>query len=378
MKKVLCFSDVHLGLRTYSYQRESGLFDAEIEARIALDEVYEKSKDSDIDMIICAGDIFHTSHPTSKNIEFFIGWLKKMDSLGKRFYIIPGNHDVSDHSHSIIFMNKLKLNNIYLVDSNTETNGASAYSKFGDWTILFVPYLPYETSKEKDLPTFNMVKELISKPFDKVILVTHIHEAEAKTGSEGVMLARRVANMNFDEFNKKMILLTGHIHRHQVYTKKKGTMVVYPGSLFYNDYSDVNQDKGYVLIDESGNIEFKALQNIRKFVFYTISKDRDVFEFFNGFRIGTNKVVFLKIEQDDRVNERDLRELLKEKGCTLGKVFYKKEDIEEVDTDIDLEESDPFIIFDEDIKEWTEKEGKKDILEDFIEIGHQCLGEAIK
>ena len=77
MKKILVFCDVHLGIRTHSVQQSSGLYDAEIQARIALDEIYHRAAQDDIFAIIFAGDMFHTSHPTSENIKFLISWLEK-------------------------------------------------------------------------------------------------------------------------------------------------------------------------------------------------------------------------------------------------------------------------------------------------------------
>lgn len=379
MKKILGLSDIHLGIRTHSVQTPSGLFEAEIEGRIALDEIYMRACQDDIFAIICAGDIFHSSHPTTENIKFFIGWLEQMDSIGKPFYIILGNHDAGIHSHSMVFIRELKLDNILLIDSNSDYFSYLADTfDFGDWKVVFAPYTMSDSAKDKENATYDIIKEHLVKDFKKLIIVTHVHEHEAKIGSEGIMLARKVPYINCNDYitNSEIIFLTGHIHKHQIYYKNNGIKVVYPGSLFYHDKHDVNQDKGYITIDENGEIEFEALKNTRRFVSYKVPEDRDALDFLKSFRLGVNKYVFLNVESEGKLDEGPIREFLKSQNCRLGNVFYKTKDIGfNTEINIDYAETDPYIAFDSYLDESSKVEELK-YLDDMKIYSEECIKEA--
>lgn len=377
MKKILVFCDVHLGIRTHSVQQSSGLYDAEIQARIALDEIYYRAAQDDIFAIIFAGDMFHTSHPTSENIKFLISWLEKINKLNKLFIIIPGNHDASLHSHSMVFIHELNLSNIFVVD-DSNYKSFNTCIKFDEWDIKFAPYIVSESSKDREVSTYELVEECVNNTSRKTIVVTHIHEAAAKIGSEGIMLARKVPLVNFDNYTPKhdIIVLTGHIHKHQTYHKNNGISIVYPGSLYYHDMHDVNQEKGYILIDELGNVEFESIRNIRKFVSYKAPENGHVINFLRAFRLGENKYVFINVTNDEKLDEAPIREFLKSVNCKLGGILYTTpEMIFNTEINIDYAETDPYIAFNNYLDEVAKIENMK-YLDDMKKCNEQCLDEA--
>lgn len=377
MEKILGFADVHLGIRTHSVQHSSGLYDAEIQARIALEEIYQRASLDDIYAIICAGDMCHTSHPTTENITFFISWAKKMNGLGKPLFILPGNHDAGVHSHSMVFIHELNLENVFVVDGTNYEAYNTCFS-FDRWVVKFAPYLVSDSAKDREVTTHNLVDECIVESSAQTIVVTHIHEAEAKIGSEGIMLSRKVPHINFDTYSTKndIILFTGHIHKHQVYCKNNGIKIVYPGSLYHHDMHDVNQDKGYILINENGDIEFEPIRNIRKFVSYKVPEDGHVVDFLQRFRLGTNKYVFLNVESDEKLDEKPIREFLKSVDCKLGGILYKTQDmVFNTDINIDYAETDPYVAFNAYLDESAKVEKLK-YIEDMKVCSEQCLDEA--
>jgi DNA repair exonuclease SbcCD nuclease subunit len=268
---ILSIADIHLGHKLYSSILDNGLTTAEEDTRAALDKVYERASALDIEMIICAGDFFHVSKPSSENIRWAITWVKKMDSLGKPVYIIPGNHDVSAYWNSLVFLKSLYVRNVVLVDQDILKI---------DWVrgpIYFVPFLSPESTKNKYATTLEALNSLstIIDPTDKNIIVTHIQEAASKISSESTMISRGIETINMDYFSKvpctDTILLSGHMHMHQIYTKN-GITIVYPGSLTYTESTDCGQKKGYVLIDHDGTIKFEEIQGVRKYKQYILPK----------------------------------------------------------------------------------------------------------
>ena len=306
MSKILAFADIHLGIKSYSTYNDNGISSAEEECRKSLDFILERCKKDDITYIICCGDFFHTNHPTSSNIEWTINWLYRMDDLGKPFYIITGNHDTSMYSNSMAFVKELNLNN---------TVPSVIPLKFEDWKILYAPYVPNKSLKDKDIIVYTNTQSCFENINSNTIIVTHLHEREALLGSEAVMLSKAVDNLEvpLQAFNHKVILLTGHIHRHQIYTKSNGVTVVYPGSTTYMNADDLNMAKGYVLIDGDGSISFEPIIGIRFFVKYNVESLAEL----ETKRIPSNSVVFINYESE-YFEEDKVIEYLKSKDCVLG------------------------------------------------------------
>jgi len=306
VSKILAFADIHLGIKSYSTYNDNGISSAEEECRKSLDFILERCKKDDITYIICCGDFFHTNHPTSSNIEWTINWLYRMDDLGKPFYIITGNHDTSMYSNSMAFVKELNLNN---------TVPSVIPLKFEDWKILYAPYVPNKSLKDKDIIVYTNTQSCFENINSNTIIVTHLHEREALLGSEAVMLSKAVDNLEvpLQAFNHKVILLTGHIHRHQIYTKSNGVTVVYPGSTTYMNADDLNMAKGYVLIDGDGSISFEPIIGIRFFVKYNVESLAEL----ETKRIPSNSVVFINYESE-YFEEDKVIEYLKSKDCVLG------------------------------------------------------------
>lgn len=314
---ILFFSDLHLGLKSYSIQDKNGDYSSEIDALNAMEAIYQRSCQEDISMIIFGGDMTHSPLPTTKNIKYLINWLNKIECLNKPFYIICGNHDVSFYSNSMIFIKELGFNNIHLID-NYDPN---FIVPFGKCSIKFVPYIMNLSMKDKDVIAHSNIIECIESAADNTIIVSHIQETSCQIGSEAVMISKGVDTFNAD-INKNLILLLGHIHRSQVY-KKGSTTICYAGSTTYNDAGDLNQDKGYYIVDMEGNINFERIIGIRLFKKYEIEENQDTLEFFSNKRMLQNHVGF--ITHYDDVDIVKLTEIFKANNSTIGWIKKQKE-----------------------------------------------------
>jgi len=369
---ILFFSDTHLGIKTHSIKEPGGLVTAEQEARNALNAIYERAKQDDVDMVVFGGDMFHTPHPTTKNIAFLTQWIHRMDALGKPFYLITGNHDVSMHSNSMIFVHELELENIWLLD--VDTNHGTTW---GEWDVWFIPYLPFETSKDRNAPTYEALLRVVENCKNKSIIVAHVYDSDVKVGSESTMISRFTETIDFDYFKqKKVILLLGHAHRYQCYNKKNNMRVIYPGSLFYHDLADANQDKGYVLIEPDGGHIFEKIMGLREFVSYEIPENEDILGYFKGFRMPTNRVVFVTTISDKKVDETALGELLDTKGCKLENVRYKKAKNNKSSIEIQVDSIDPFKVLNTYLVDKLKKEDRWNLLSKISILGNEFLEKA--
>jgi DNA repair exonuclease SbcCD nuclease subunit len=363
---ILFFGDVHLGQKFYSSITNDGLYTAELDTRNALEEILIRASKPDIDLIIIGGDYFHTSHPTTNNIEWAIDWFYRLDELGKQVLLIPGNHDASMYSSSLVFLHELKLKNTKLIDNRD----SDFYSyKWNEWLIKFVPYFPNKTLQDKDAFINFNISNVISDVNENTIIVSHIQERSAKLGSESRMIAKGVQIFDAaSDLQHNTIILTGHIHARQIY-KKNNIVVVYPGSLTNIDYSDVSLEKGYCLVEPDGNIIFENLKTIRGFSYYDVPENQDILEYFYSQRMLLNQVAF--IHYNGVISDIDeLYKYFKNIDSIIGWIKEKESDIfiDDVSFDSldDQEILDQYTIYENYIKAYIELNPQYTELQDLI------------
>jgi len=320
---IMFFADVHLGHRLYHTLTEDNITTSEQDTRNALDRLYERMCKPDIELIICGGDFFQASRPSTESIRWSINWFKKVDAIGKPFYIIPGNHDISAHSHSLVFIKSLtesfEVKNIFLLEksiSKVSWNG---------WNIYFVPFMSPASSKNKYTTTLEAVTMTMQSldPAANNIVVTHIQETEAKLGAESMLLSQAgdIVDLNSPVQYKNTFVLTGHMHMPQAYQKSNGIRIVYPGSTCFMDYLDCGQKKGFITLDQNSSIDFEPIPGIRIYKKYTLPVGKEPQEFFSSIRMSPDEVVFLELQDDSIVDESAVREYLKTRNCFLAKIL---------------------------------------------------------
>lgn len=342
---ILAFGDSHLGVKTYSTQDAEGFYTAEKDSIKSLEEIYARCAKGDITLLLGLGDIYHTNNPTNKIITFLIDWIQRIDKLSIPVKIIPGNHDDSFYSHSLDFLKSLQTTNVQLIDStNSELN---TYAWQG-WRIYFAPYCSSYNLKQKNELVYSDVKSLLEKSFTKSIIVTHVEESSCKLGSESQIIAKGVDIIDIDNIHdtKDIILLSGHIHLPQIYKKGRAT-VCYPGSTICMESLDANQRKGYVLIDNSGNITYEYFKTTRRFVRYDLPEDISPIDHLSSFRMPGNEVVFITVpDKGQKYDESAIAKFLSSTGSMFGKLKYIKQDITEQELQsVFSEKADPFKIY---------------------------------
>ena len=364
---ILFFSDIHLGIRSYSTLNSNGLYTAEEDSRNALNELLERAKQPDIVMIICGGDVFHTNNPTSENIKFFIEWLHRMDQIKKPFFIIPGNHDCSTYSNSLAFVKELKLKYITLVDKENIDDCIATHVLAINYKIKFVPYIPNISNKNKDVITDSNLIKSINEAEDNTIIISHIQEQSCQVGSEGRMISRGVELLDADVYkDKNIILLLGHIHRSQIY-KKGNLTVVYSGSTTYMDAGDLGMAKSYVVFTKEGEIKFESFTSIRRFVKYSVPKEQDTLTYLEMMRIPKNSVVFIDYAYEG-LDKNKLYQFLKEKNCVIGNLTLKRETQKHTLITTDIKDKNPYNIFSNYTDEYNKEKNLPNNLLDNVKI----------
>lgn len=370
---ILTFTDLHLGLKHQSKQEENGLYTSEVEAYKCLDYIYNYCADENngIDLVIFKGDWFHTNTPSSVHYTKTINWLTQFNDLGIMFKLIPGNHSCTVFSNCLTFIKELQLDNIEVFDSLDELN----HLQYGSSNIYFVPYKYSESMKERDINVESSFKTTIEKITTKNnIIVSHLQEVSAKIGSESLMIAKGVELVDIDDVSNIELILLGHIHRQQLY-HKNGIPIVYAGSPYFQDKSDVNQQKGFCVIENPNSIKFIPITTIRKYHKVSVNQAilNNINAMFQNRRFTKKDVLYFDCNELER--DLSIEELLQLKcvefDFVYGGVSYQKEDINVEELSIELNEDDnPKTIY----KDWVNQlKEEPEVLDEIFVKGTQYL-----
>ncbi|WP_083494527.1 metallophosphoesterase family protein [Pyrodictium occultum] len=86
--RVLHVSDTHLGYRQY------GLIEREMDIYRVFDEIIDTAIREKVDAVVHAGDFFDTTRPPPQAIHRAIRSLRRLNTAGIPFIVIPGDHDL--------------------------------------------------------------------------------------------------------------------------------------------------------------------------------------------------------------------------------------------------------------------------------------------
>lgn len=205
MAKILFVGDPHLRINNFTQS-------------IELLRWVEKMADEHKPDIVCnLGDTFH-SHAILRS-ELLTEFRKHVETVSKKrqYWYVLGNHDQSAPKSS-----KYHALQVFNVPNFTVFDKITNLS---DYNITVVPYV----QEFKDFPTNTCP-----------IVITHNTFIGADYGFK-----REDCGIDADKVNAD-IIISGHIHKRQTFGK-----VVYPGTPFGHNATDVDQTKGLLLFDAS-------------------------------------------------------------------------------------------------------------------------------
>jgi len=324
--KVLCTADWHIGNLAHGRVDSDGRNSRYLEARYLLKQIVDIAEQEEVDLLLMAGDIFHSNRPTTDEQLIFLDFLYALEEKHIPSRFIIGNHDYNSQlgkSDSLAIFRKiknLKFTKIYK-DPDNEVFGQ----------VCFI-YLPYGSSYVvSDLPDHS-----------KAVLVIHDHFQGAKLGSELFELKKPGQELLPKQFPVDFIV-AGHFHRHQIISNDP--LCFYTGSIHKVDFNERDDDKVVVILDtETGNIKPVSLDCLElvqvDLVYPKISFDDDELELLKDKIVKVR--VFVSEKDAHNYDENLIKKQLKEAG--VHKIAQIQFDIdrkisrrnEEITFDIDL------------------------------------------
>ena len=294
MVKLLHFADLHLGVENYGrIDPATGLSTRLMDFLRAYDQVVDYALESDVGLVIFAGDAYKTRDPNPTYQREFARRIQRLSTAGIPTVLVAGNHDTPSalgRAITVEIFATLEVENVHIAK---KPEVIAIETRDGPVQIVALPWvtrsalLAYDEYKNKSLEEINQLildkvinifegpHGLISQlnPSLPTILAAHATVQGAVYGSErSVMLGQELIlppslarNPAFD------YVALGHIHKHQVLNEQPP--VIYAGSIERIDFGEEREDKGYVVAEvERGRASWQFVKTYAR-PFVTIEVD---------------------------------------------------------------------------------------------------------
>ncbi len=174
-----------------------------------LQQLIERAKQEDIDFLLCAGDLSQFSH----NLGYV---LRQLDNVGKKIYLIPGNHE-SHESLRKVLPNYPNCINLHCQDLDV---GNYVFFGYGEGGFA-----------KEDQDFRKIAREWYGKHKEKkTVLITHGPPHGTKVD---YLEGNYVGNKDFRAFIERIkprLVVCGHIHENAGIVDQIGeTKIVNPG-----------------------------------------------------------------------------------------------------------------------------------------------------
>jgi len=291
--KIIHFSDLHFGSgeRYGSINPETSLNKRFEDFILALDKTINFALENNVDLVIFTGDTYKHATPEPLYQREFAKRIKKLSASKIPTLLLVGNHDILyriDGSDALDIYSTLEIDYV-TVFNKIELKVIE--TKKGLVQVISLPHITKSrlltkdeyrslSVKEQDKLMIEKVKQAISACYEKLnpnlpsVLIGHGTLETAQFGSEQDLSIGKVLSYPLSYFQLPSLDYVGfgHIHRHQV-LQEQSPLILYAGSLERVDFSEENEDKGFVYLElQRGSVkyQFKSVEPRR---FLTISCD---------------------------------------------------------------------------------------------------------
>ncbi len=261
---VLFVSDTHLGFdlpsrpRVVRRRRGDDFFQN-------FERALETARSGKADVVVHGGDLLYPSRVPAWLAEAALAPLKRLASSGVPVLLVPGNHERASLPYPLLALHE----HLHIFD-RPRTYALEA----GGVRVAFVGF-PYTHEIRRRFPEVFASASCNSSGADVKVLCLH-HCVEGATCGPGNFTFRsgsdviRTADLPCDV----AVVLSGHIHRHQVLRPAGKPPVIYAGSVERTSFAEAPETKGFVVVQFTqsglGQFRFQSLP-ARPMVIRTLS-----------------------------------------------------------------------------------------------------------
>ncbi|MBN1467032.1 exonuclease SbcCD subunit D [candidate division KSB1 bacterium] len=233
--KLLHFSDTHLGFSEYfKIDPDSGLNQREQDFYNAWHQVIDAIVAHRPDVVVHAGDLFHTPRPSNRAIRTALESIQKISDAGIPFIIVAGNHETPRiRTTGSIFESLALFPNVYAAYS-----GACERFRINDVDFYCIPHCSLTEEMDKAFATLKGTAKSQAKVF-----VSHGawggEYGMGEFNEQRLPDVEQLTRVHFD------YIALGHYHRYV--TVKENAC--YSGSTERTSLNEHNSTCGYLLVD---------------------------------------------------------------------------------------------------------------------------------
>ena len=268
MIKILHLSDIHLGSGFVhgKINPETGM-NTRLEDFVAtLGKCLDRAISEPVDLVLFGGDAFPDATPPPYIQQAFASEFRRLAHAEIPAVLLVGNHD--QHSQgaggaSLCIYRTLGVPHI-VVGDRLETH--RIHTRNGDIQVITLPWLTRSTlltrPETEGLSMSDVGHLLLDRlraamegeirkldPTIPTVLLAHLMVDAANYGAERFLAVGKGFTIPLEFLTRDAFdyVALGHVHRHQILSENP--LVVYPGSIERVDFSEEQEEKGFVLVE---------------------------------------------------------------------------------------------------------------------------------
>ncbi|MGA7937370.1 MAG: exonuclease SbcCD subunit D [Kovacikia sp.] len=275
--KLLHLSDIHMG-SGFSHGRinpETGLNTRLEDFVKTLSRCIDRAIAEPVDLVLFGGDAFPDSTPPPFVQEAFASQFRRLVDAQIPTVLLVGNHDQHTQGQggaSLCIYRTLGVPG-FVVGDRLETH--LIQTRQGPVQVITLPWLTRSTlltrPEAEGLSMGEVGQLLIDRlrvalegeirkldPQIPTVLLAHLMADNARYGAERFLAVGKGFTVPLNLLTRPCFdyVALGHVHRHQVLCEQP--LILYPGSIERVDFSEEQEEKGFVLVDlEKGKTTFE-------------------------------------------------------------------------------------------------------------------------
>ncbi|WP_455631624.1 exonuclease SbcCD subunit D [Megamonas sp.] len=245
--KILHLSDLHFGKRLNNFSLLEDQYHVNR-------QIFKLAKDTHIEAVIIAGDVFDRQIPSAGAVQLFDDFLNFWAELNLPVFIISGNHDSAERlsfGAHIFSQNNIYISPVY----NGQIEPISlndAYGKINFYLLPFIkpatvrPFFPDEKINSYTEAVQTVLNNLPLNKDERNILIAHQFVTGAVLSDLEEIVVGGLDNVDAHVFDAFDYVALGHIHTPQTILRDS---IRYCGTLLKYSFSEANQQKCATVID---------------------------------------------------------------------------------------------------------------------------------
>ena len=218
------------------------------------------------DAVLIAGDVYQRSSPQAEAMALFDWFVSQLAMLGKRVFIISGNHDSAQRIS--YFSSLVKASGVYVSEAfDGRLQSVSLRDRAGEIVIWLLPFLrPSQVKRflpEEKIVSYQDAVEAVLRqtPIDEKkrnILLCHQFITGCETSDSEERAVGGLDNIDASVFDGFDYVALGHIHKPQ---RVRRDTLRYAGSPLKYSFSEANHQKSVTIVDldEKGDVSVRAV-----------------------------------------------------------------------------------------------------------------------